>query len=121
MDEASLLAKLSTRSAPVWQLIDREDTVRWAFSEPGTTAALGEFPFAADMAERTRTSSTAETSNAREGALALAGAVIRRCVPAAARTAGEHWMLSEPDRHSSHLRLTVGRSCKRPAEWWGLG
>jgi hypothetical protein len=95
-------ADLALTQSRLWNALSPADAAAWIFQRPaiphpaqplphGSTAELGQPP-----APEWR------------HALEFAGVWARLTIPAAAQTAGKHWLLTTPGTRGSILRLTVG-------------
>ncbi|GAA1877220.1 hypothetical protein [Asanoa iriomotensis] len=110
MNSQSLAAEFATRTSGFWSSMTREALADWVVRADAEPQPFGALPSAVPrLPGLIRAINDADAKSLREVALGIAGIVIRTTVPAAAESAGQHWLLTPYANGAERwFRLTVG-------------
>ncbi|GIF73215.1 outer membrane protein assembly factor BamB family protein [Asanoa siamensis] len=110
MNSQSLAAEFANRTSGFWDYMTRESLAEWVLRADVEPQPFGALPTAVPrLPGLIRAINDADAKSLREVALGIAGIVIRTTVPAAAESAGQHWLLTPYANGAERwFRLTVG-------------
>ncbi|MDG4820665.1 hypothetical protein O7635_02215 [Asanoa sp. WMMD1127] len=110
MNSQTLAAEFATRTSGFWSYMTREALADWVVRADVEPQPFGALPSAGPrLPGLIRAINDADAKSLREVALGIAGIVIRTTVPAAAESAGQHWLLTPYANGAERwFRLTVG-------------
>ncbi|SNS96166.1 hypothetical protein SAMN05421812_102525 [Asanoa hainanensis] len=110
MNSQSLAAEFANRTSGFWSYMTREALADWVVRADGEPQPFGALPSAGPrLPGLIRAINDADAKSLREVALGIAGIIIRTTIPAAAESAGQHWLLTPYANGAERwFRLTVG-------------
>ena len=110
MNSQSLAAEFTNRTSGFWSYMTREALADWVVRAHVEPQPFGALPSAGPRLPGLISAiNDADAKSLREVALGIAGIVIRTTIPAAAESAGQHWLLTPYANGAERwFRLTVG-------------
>jgi hypothetical protein len=110
MNSQSLAAEFATRTSGFWSYMTREALAEWVTRADAEPQPFDALPSAGPrLPGLVRAINDVDAKSLREVALGIAGILIRTTVPAAAESAGQHWLLTPYANGGERwFRLTVG-------------
>lgn len=123
MDSRSLAAEFASRTSGFWSYMTPETLADWVVRADLEPQPFGALPSAVPrLPGLVRAINDADARSLREVALGIAGIVIRTTVPAAAESAGQHWVLTAYGTGQERwFRLTVGMCWAAEISYWDDG